>query len=192
MFSSLVAQDEPQPTQQPYTNFWATCIEALGETHYRIHIAYDGTGGETYNFSLSDTVVRSDGVEMPYSGTGFTNIPATFTTEAGLHDIYWLDLHSEDSMYTFTLNFAIDYGTGVLPVNTWTTTEWCNDGAYSTPTSPNATPEPTAIPPDGVWPTAAPEWQGAWAWVRDGATGLLYHSRISDTGLVLDLPPATR
>lgn len=205
---------DPIPTDDPFppegeqhvmTLFSPTCIEALGETHYRIHFGYYSDGVETFTFSMGD-IVGNDPAH-PYDGQAFTNVPATFTTEPGVHNDWYLDAHSEDSPYTFHLIFTDDVGYADLPLATWDfpfPDGWCNGGAY-TPQEPGSTPEPTAnfMPQQTEEPTAEPTEQPAsamiviapenrtyWSYVRSGS-GQYYWSRVSLTGVILDLPPAT-
>ena len=189
---SIVAQ-EPTETPLVDTYFGTTCIEALGETHYRIHFGYTSDGIETYNFYMG-SIESNDPSDSGYSGTAFTNVPSIFTTEVGTHTDWYLDAHSEDSPYTFHLIFYNDVSSADMPLNTWDVAEWCNNGVYSTP-EPGSTPEPTSAflaqhTPQFVPTVVPPENRVYWAFVKSG-TGQYYWSRVSLTGTVLDLPPSS-
>lgn len=127
VFSPVNAQDE-----HVITVFQVTCLEPLSEDHYRLHIHYTSDGLEAFTFAMGD-VIGANGDTLPYVGHATTNIPDTFITSIGSYDDWYLEAHSEDSPYTFTLLFTNDIGTGVLLVNTWDNMPECDSLPLNAP-----------------------------------------------------------
>lgn len=127
LFVLYANQVEAQDTPHISTTFEVTCLEALSEDHYRLHISYTSDGVEAFTFAMGE-VIGSSTETLPYSGHAETNISQSFVTEVGTVDEWYLDAHSEDSPYTFYLLFTNDVGTAVLPVNTWEHMNECEVG----------------------------------------------------------------
>ena len=142
--SRISAQDNPPV----HTQFSAGCIEALGELHYRIHFGYVSDGVEAFNVAF----------ENVNNGAAFINTPGRITTAAGVHDEWYLDAHTVDSPYTFTVTFNNGTDSHVVALNTWTRPA-CSDGQY--PPDADATPEPPSETVTDDCP----------AWALESATG---------------------
>lgn len=138
------AQDNPPV----YTQFSAGCVETLGELHYRIHFGYVSDGVESFDVSFGN----------PNNGAAFINTPGRITTAAGVHDEWYLDAHTADSPYTFTVTFSNAERVDVLNLNTWTRPA-CSEGQYAP--DADATPEPA---PETVTDDCP-------AWAVDGTHG---------------------
>lgn len=126
----LVHSVVAQPVEPPiFIQFSSGCVERLGDIHYRIHFGYVSDGIEAFTVEFIN----------PNSGTAFINTPASFSTSPGTHDDWYLDAHSEDSPYTFSVIFTSETETQTLALYTWDQLA-CTEGQY-TDTVPT-TPEP--------------------------------------------------
>lgn len=107
-----------------HTEFRVLCLEGLSEDHYRLHILISSDGVDTLAFRMGD-VIGITSKTASYTGDATTNIPQSFTILYGQNTQFYLDAHSEDSPYTFSLIFTNDLGDAILLVNTWDNVPAC-------------------------------------------------------------------